>query len=85
MLNLDGKTARDLLKTVPRMKPIGVARVYYPGVAFEFEGQPYEETDALVLTPSGVVTVLEKPLIDTLFEPVAKRTSPGRRSAREAT
>lgn len=74
MLNFDGKTARDLLKTVPRMKPKGVARVYYPGVSFEFAGETREETEALVLTPDNTVTVLEKDLIDALFEPVAKRT-----------
>jgi len=56
------------------MKPKGVARVYHPGVAFEFAGDSYGDTDALVLAPDGTVAVLGKELIDSLFEPVAKRT-----------
>ena len=73
-LILDTKTARDLLKTVTRMKTKGVARVYTPGVPFSLGGVDHEASDSLVLTPSGDLTVMNSDFIDKFFEPVQKRT-----------
>ena len=76
LMHLDEETARDLLKTAPRMKPIGVSRAYKVKRQFQIVvGQPAHAGDYLILTPKGEVCVLSKNFVDSNFEPVAKRTT----------
>ena len=72
-LKFDKRTATNLLATVPRMKPKGVARVYHLSEAFTYEGEEFGADSALVLTPGGDVLVIDGVLVDSLFEPVAKK------------
>ena len=74
-LIFDETTARNLLKTVPRMKPSGIARVYFPDGAFELEGESCPLGSALVLTPDGKVRIESADTVNAYFEPVAKRNS----------
>ena len=80
-LQFDERTATTLAKTGERMKPRGVARVYYPRATFQFDGDERFPNECLVLTPEGKVIIMDAGHIDAFFEPVKKRTKKGERNA----
>jgi len=76
-LKFDEKTARALVSTAPKMKPIGVSRAYRVDARFQIGESATSASpgDYIVLNPKGKVVVLPQSFIETNFEPVKKRTT----------
>lgn len=73
-LKFDEKTAETLVRTAPKMKPLGVSRAYMVNVSFSIGENEFKPGDYIVLSPDGKVRGELREFVDAHFEPVAKRT-----------
>ena len=73
-LKFDMPTARALVATAPRMKPLGVSRGYQVPASFSIDGTEFQAGDYIVLAPSGAVMGKTGEFVESNFEPVKKRT-----------